>query len=512
MNREGENMKKLLCILLSFCVLLPGLCLGAHAAQPAVKAEGEIENAYPLIVVRGMDFTDGLVRGLGGPDEKTVNPLNNLSAGKVFKTLFRAAGALVTRGEKGAVDEIIRFAASLFDGYACNADGESLDPDVTSVSYPQSMAQYPEVWEDAGGHEAGLVRSAAERYGAEDVYYFIYDWRLDAGYNAANLAALIDTALRDHGCDKADLVCCSMGGIVTLTYLADFGSEKIDSLVSDSGTMFGTDVTTDLFRGKVLFEADAVYRFIAQKLPKLKTLAALLYKTGTLGRVCSLINRFAAKYEKEIYEGVLTPVFGSMPAMWELVRGEYYEEAKEYIFGGSQAYAGMLAKTDRVQREVVAKKQEILENAMASGMKFGIVAGYNTPNAPAYESAALQGDGTLETRTMSFGALVSEVGGTLSEEELAVGDPAYVSADRCINASTAMFPEITWFVKDSQHVACRLHSDYTYLIFSILEAETQPDIHTWEKYPQFTQADEEENLTPLTAAPGKWDGGISVGY
>jgi len=134
---------------------------------------------------------------------------------------------------------------------------------------------------------------------------------------------------------------------------------------------------------------------------------------------------------------------------------------------------------------------------MENGMKFGVIAGYNIPNTPAYVSAGLQGDGTLETRMMSFGATVSEVGSEL-DESLLTGDEKYVSADKCINANTAVYKDCTWFIRDGRHVGCQYNSEYTHLLFSILEYDSQPTVETWEKYPQFLQADSSENLSPLS--------------
>lgn len=501
---EVNIVKKAVSLLLALCLLLCALAPAALAA-PAENTGPRETPAYPLVIVRGMDFTQGLKYNAGTPEETAVNVMNNLSFRGVLKGIAGMCGGFFAGGKDGAVNALIDFAATLFEGYACNENGDSLDPAVSSPCYTQDVSHYPDLWRDAAAQEEGLVRSAAERYGAGNVYFFIYDWRLDTLENAGKLHALIETALADHGCDKVDLVCCSMGGIVALTYLNYYGSAQIDSLVSDSATMYGTDVTTDLLLGDVVFEPAAAYRFIKSKVPRLGLVLDLLYKSGAVTRICKFLNRFAETYKTEIYEGVLTPVFGSMPAIWELVRNESYEEAKQYIFGGSGRYAGMLQKTDKIQREVVARKQEILNSAMAQGMKFGVLAAYNSPNAPAYAHAALQGDGTLETRMMSFGATVSEVGGALPEESLAGVSPEYISADRCINASTCLYPEYTWFIKDAAHVGCRYGSDYTELVFSILEAESQPTVRTWAKYPRFLQADENEDLSPLTAAPGKWD-------
>ena len=501
-------MKKVLCIVLSICLLLPGFCFAAGAAEtgaPAAYSETVIGDALPLVVVRGMDFTDGLKYNFGTDQERTVNVTNNLSFSGAMKALARAFTALITRGRKGAVEELVAYVATLFEGYACDENGDSLDPAVSGMSYPLSVDHYPELWDTSGGHEGGLVHSAADRYGPDKVYYMLYDWRLDTLENAAVLNDMIELACADHGCEQVNVVCNSMGGIIGLTYLNYYGSARIHALFSNSSTMYGTDVTSDMLTGQINFTADTALRFLTEKFPDYRSLFKSVYKFGLMGNICNFINKFAETYHDEIYNGVLIPVFGSMPAIWEIVRSDMYDEAKEYIFGDSDAYAGLRAKTDKIQYEVCANLQSILETAMEGGMVFGVTANYDTPLAPAYAHAALQGDGTLETRMMSFGALVSEVGGKLSEEDLSVGDRKYVSADGCINASTALFRDFTWFCKDCAHVACRYHSDYTYLIFSVIESDTQPTIDTWEKYPQFMQADGQENLTPVTDAPGRWD-------
>ena len=488
-------MKKGLCVLLSVVLLLSLLPIGAYAAD---------DGTCPLVIVRGMSFVNGLKRDPGTPEQTDVNVSANLSANGVAKGIARIMKGLVTGGPDGAVNALVSFAATLFDGYACNKNGDSLDPSVGSVSYPEALSNYPAFWESAYDQEEGLVRSAVERYGAENVYYFVYDWRLDTYENAGYLNDLVETALRDHGCEKVDMVCCSMGGIVTLTYLNYYGADKVDSLVSASSTMYGTDVTSDLLTGKILFEEGAATRYLQLLLPDHAGAIGVLSKLKVIAALCAFLNGFAAKYRTRIYNGVLTPVFASMPAFWELVKHEDYEAAKAFIFGDDQSWAGLIAKTDKVQYEVVARRDEILCSAMEGGMKFSILSGYNTPNVPAYESAALQGDGTLETRMMAFGATVSEVGGKLSGDAL-TGDRALISVDGCINASTCDYPDITWFIKNGGHVGCRYGSGYTEFVFKLLEAQTQPTADTWAQYPRFLQADGALDLAPLTDAPGKWD-------
>lgn len=500
-------MKKIVSMILALCLIFPVFALFASAETAAPAVPGPGENEYPVIIVRGMDFLHGLHYDVGTENEREA--ALEVSFGGVVKTLYRAFGKLVTKFSKdAAVQEILDYVYEALGVYAMTPDGESLRPNVSAPYYEKAVSAYPElVLEDLEEiHEDGLVRSACERYGADRVYYFKYDWRLDTLENAARLDTMINTALGDHGVDKVDLVCCSMGGIVTLTYLNYYGSDKIDSLIANSSTMNGTDVTTELMQKHVVFEEDVAYRFLVSKLPQVKPLWTVMYKTKVIKLVVNFLNQFADDYRDEVFDTVLIPTFGSMPAIWEIVQHDQYEEAKSVIFGDKlDEYAGLLTKTDKIQNEVAANAQNILDEALSKGMKFGVIAGYNTPLTPVYPSARYQGDATLETSKMSFGALVSPVGEKLGEEELRIGDAKYVSPDGCINASTALYRDYTWFTKDSSHVGCTYNSDYTMLIFSILEHDTQPTVTTWEKFPQFLQADENENFTPVTAAKGLWD-------
>ncbi len=489
-------MKKTISVLLCMALLLTAAVLPAHAERGPVAEKSE----YPFILVRGMDFTDGLSKYPFTENEIPVTV--SVDVGEIVKTLFAALGAGITKFSKdAAVDVILDYAYGLLKDYSCDNNGDPLDPDIgNNKVYPQSMAHYPEMFSEGGSHEGGIINSAIARYGAENVYYYIYDWRLDAGYNAAGLNELVKTALADHGTDKVNIMCCSMGGIVTLTYLTYYGSEHVNCLVSNSSTMYGTDVATDLFGGKVDFDADAAVRFLSSKAPQFSGLFRVLKATGIVKLLCNFLNKFYADYREEIFERVLRPVFGTMPQFWDIVQPEKYEECKKNVFGDDTAeYAGLIAKTDKIQREVAAKRCETISAAMANGMKFAVIANYNTPNICAYESAGMQGDGTLETRTMSFGALVSDVGSALSDEEQNAGDKKYLSPDKCINASTAAFRDETWFVKDAGHIGGIYGSEYSAFLFSLIDSDEQPTVDTFENYPQFMQTDAQEKLSPVQA-------------
>lgn len=492
-------MKKRLLSLLLCAVMLFACAAPAFAARQAASINKVTPpelpvSEYPLIIVRGMQL-NGMVRY--GGTEKEEKASVNFNAADLLKTLVKIPSAFITGGKDKVVDVLLDYAYGLFGHMGCDENGDPSDPDVSMRTFEGSAVNYPDLPGEPSVRQLGLFTSALHHYGAKNLYFFSYDWRLDTYGNAALLAKEIDQALAETGKDKVNLIACSMGGIVTLTYLTYYGSGKINSLLSDSATMNGAECATDVLCGDILFDAAAADRYLTRMLPALSPLFHMMYRTGSLGRLCKFLNNFAADYGEEIYSRVLIPIFGTMPAFWELCYPEKYEQAKRFAYGEDETqWPPLFEKTDKIQREVCAHKLETLQKAMDDGMIFAVVANYNTPNVPVYVNAGLQGDGILETRAMSFGATVSEVGKTLSDSELAMGDEKYVSADGCINANTAAFKDMTWFIKDGEHICgATVDSDIMNFFFTLLDAPEQPTIDTWEQYPQFMQADKNEGLS-----------------
>lgn len=102
---------------------------------------------------------------------------------------------------------------------------------------------------------------------------------------------------------------------------------------------------------------------------------------------------------------------------------------------------------------------ELLKAAEADGVNIRIVSKYGFQMLPVLESLDEQGDVWTTTRFSSLGATVSKIGTTFSDEYIesrkALGYEKYISPDRQIDASTCVFPEYTWFLKNA------IHDDWT---------------------------------------------------
>ena len=489
-------MKKILAVILS-ALMIFSVCITANAEETVTEKTIEtVKSDTPVIVVRGMNFAGGLQYDRGTENATPVNV--KFDAGVLFKYLTKTLATLVTTfSMEAAVSVVCEYVVTLFADYPCDENGVSLYDNISAEWYPEAVVNYPDAVNRGATDEISLVASLADRYGADMVYYFVYDWRLDPMDNADKLNETVNTALADHGCDKVDIICCSMGGSITMAYLAEYGYEKIDTVVSNTSVMFGTDIITDLFRGKVCFEPDTLETFINASVPELSGIIKFANMTGGLDVLCKIVNNFAKKYEDIIYDETLTPTFATLPGFWSMMQAEYYPEARKFVFEGKEEqYAGLLARLDAFYETVGSKREEILAEALEGGMKLAIVACYDTPIAPVYEHAKYQADGVVETAPMSGGALTSVVGKELPADQL-TGDKKYISPDNCINANTCLYKDYTWFLKGAGHVIGRYDSDCVYFLFTLLESEAQPTVDSFASYPQFMLSGAEETLSPL---------------
>lgn len=66
----------------------------------------------------------------------------------------------------------------------------------------------------------------------ETLFYFPYDWRKDVTATAGALDDVINEALRRSGEDQVVIIAHSLGGIVARSYLSQYGTSKVDQVIS----------------------------------------------------------------------------------------------------------------------------------------------------------------------------------------------------------------------------------------------------------------------------------------
>ena len=493
-TERKTEMKRTVSLILAIALVF-SLAVPAFAAKSGKAAQAKYDG-YPVVVVRGMEF-NGLTYKAGTPEEQ--NCLGEIKAGEIIKTLFRAIGkGVVRRSWDAATDEICDYLLGVMGLMACDEKGRS-KYDVSVQQYTRSLASYPD-FEYGNGNEMGILKAAAERYGAKNVYYYNYDWRLDPFGHAEGINKLVNTAIRETGKKKVNLVCCSMGGIETVAYLYKYGYSKLNRVMFMSSTAFGTHVTTDVMRGMIELKPYNVYSFARQKLAAdnrpLALLFDLLYKGKVFDAVCGLVERLIPHLKARVYEKFLTPVFGTVPAVWALVLPEGYKEAVEYMFGNDRAkYTDFIKLTEKYQT-MASKRDSILKKAQSSGVSVCFVASYNSACVPVYPGGGCNGDSVLEADRMLGGAKVATLGTNLGDN-YKPKKAGLLSPDKVVDLSGVLSPDTTWAICGSPHVSCSYGTDYSDFLFWALGYKGNLNVRSSEKYPQFMMSSHKEDLRPF---------------
>ena len=218
---------------------------------------------------------------------------------------------------------------------------------------------------------------------------------------------------------------------------------------------------------------------------------------GAVDFIADIANDMVSSSFDRANDLMLRETLGAFCGFWALCPDEDFESGVENIFGGhEEEYSVLLEKIDGV-KEFVFSTEETLLKAKNNGVKISFVSNYNSGLTPVYEKANLNGDNVLEAELTSNFATIAPLGETLSKGYIENADKKYISPDNVIDASTAVFKDNTWFVKDAPHVAADYKTGFSEFTFTLLESETQPTVDTFEKYPQFMIADEFLFVSPL---------------
>ena len=364
--------------------------------------------------------------------------------------------------------------------------------------YPESAENYEDLCNGDWG-ELGMVRTCVEKLPDGHTYYLNYDWRLDPYVISDEINELVNTATEETGHDKVNIVCCSMGGIMTVAYLTEYGYEKVNRCLFMSSTFCGAQVASDLLCGKIEITSDNLYNFIAKLVsgePAVEFLIDGLNKIGFFKCLTKITDYIVDNYKTNIYDKVLKPVFCNMLPLWGLVQPEDYEAAKKFVFGDkTEENSVLISKADKLN-EMMNGRTELINKMIEDGVEIAVVAHYDAPLAPVYENADFNGDGTLETYQMSGYATVAKYGETLGDNYVAE-NPDYLSPDRVVDLSTALFPEYTYIIKGATHVGGNYGSEYADFLIWLLTYDGEFYAGASEKYPQFMISDSSQSLKPF---------------
>ncbi len=494
-------MKKVISVLLC-------LILSFSTVSTALAAEKESEE-YPIITVTGMlhDIVD--------KEGKLIFP-TTMDIGEHLKSILLP---LTTKFIKA-------YATDNWNDYAeefANA---------IEVVFSEIQLEGDNVIKDGSGSpfkwtKETLLNKTSD-YGTLD-YFFEYDWRVSSYDIADLLNDYINDILAVTGKKKVNLVGRCLGANVIMAYFETYGTEKINTYVSHVGGPQGNAVISSLFTGNLDLNPDNLDTFVTSYAnnfsvfpdPALQALVAafvsLINEVKLLGLGTDAIISIYNELKVTVMPRMLRNTFGSFATVWDCVNYGDYEEAKDFVFNTPELkkeYAGLLEKTDRYN-ENVKKNINSLLLKYSNDINIEVIAKYNSDIYPIFEGSERQGDGLIELENISYGATAVNLGETLSDsyikEREALGYGKYISKDNIIDASTCLFPDHTWFIRDMEHR--NWQQSVEDMILEIIKSDGKMTVFTNEKYPQFIDYNHKTGeLSPVTDLVPKEDDRWNRGF
>lgn len=466
-----------LTVLLAFSVVI------VPSAEEVTATDGKCDcGEEPIIYVAALGSAT-LYQNAGTEDEKVIfRPETSAYVALIGQLVIPLVSLIATKDYDAFADALISAVNGVFGALANDEEGNSTPDVTTKEELPTDPA-----------------------HGFDYSYYFGYDFRADPLVTAEKFAEYVDHVLELTGHDKVRLRASSMGGVVTMSYLEEYGTEKIKSVIFQCCPIKGTAVAGDLFCGNVEINSEAVYRYAVTALPSLLDgfletvvlgLVDVLYNSGTLDKVLGIVQPVIDNCIDRVFDECLVPVFKSNCGIWSFVPDEYYEEAKVFMLGDNPNPV-LEARIDDYHYNVQGKAEEIL-SATLEEVPVMVLAGTNMQRTPLVPTWKNDSDGTVDTKYASVGATIADLNEKLPEGYTqAVQDGHnHISPDFEIDASTCALPENTWIVNDMLHSTT--HDGHGELYRWFFENDDE-GVNIWSNpdYPQFLQNDVDAmTLTP----------------
>ncbi len=296
-------------------------------------------------------------------------------------------------------------------------------------------------------------------------YKFHYDWRLDPLVIADTLHKYIEDVLTVTGAEKVALYGRCLGSNVVAAYMQKYNGENVQEVIHYASSLYGADQCSKAFTGELYLDADSIERFaydydlgLGEYYTELVTsLVTLMNKTYSLDITCWAVNNVVEDIYLDIFPEILINSFGTFPSYWSMVTAEDYDRAMDTVFYGSDIneYKGLVEKIENYRTVVLNNFEETSATLAEQGIEYSNIVKYGVQLLPLTDNSSQLADGTVTVKESSFGATVSDVTDVLSDDYIENanknGTVKFISPDNQIDASTCLFPETTWFIKNLEH-------------------------------------------------------------
>lgn len=327
-------------------------------------------------------------------------------------------------------------------------------------------------------------------------YHFTHDWRLDPMANADGINVCVNEIKQMTGADKIDVIVRCEAVNIFLAYLAKYGYDSVNHMIIHVSAVNGVDTMGALFSGDIVLDPRMLRDFYYNKVvigdealtALLNAVVDYLVESYGFEGACELLEKAVPMLYNKIGSDMILTSYGSFPGIWAVVGPDYYAKARKVIFKGKEEeYAGLIEKLDNYDVMVRQRIDDILLEAADSGVKISVVAKYDNfgYKAPFCKEMYEYNDDAICVRNASFGATSAKIGETFSEKYLSSADAKYISPDKCVDASTCLFPGRTWFMKGADHDNFDTITDQ--LLSALLRSDGEMTVDSDPAFPQYLQ-------------------------
>ena len=489
--------KKILALVLSLIMAFCALPMAASAAE-------EANDADPVIYILGYGgelFADK-VTYKGGQ----IYPLNTDIEAVVKEA---ATPCLTALAYAKATGDYSAYCAELYNTMAPIYEGIVLNPDGTAKT-------------DENGITSGKdyrMQSFKSKHWTGDEYYVFYDWRLSPlDLVESTIAPLVEQASAKSPTKKVDIVARCYGANLVSTYLAqnDDVTDMVDDVIMYIPSTEGIGLIGRIFSGKIELNSKAINEYVNELLKYeniiddsfvknfIDVFLLISEQIEMLDMGADMVQDLIDNIREDFIAPIIRNSYGSFPSFWAMVPDEYFQDAVDFIYSTDELreeYAGTIELITAYHDNIQVNSRETLAAHAEKGLNINVISKYNLPSAPLFGKANPMADAIAETTLTSFGATTADFGKTLGTSYISAmtnESRKYLSADEKIDASTCLFPEKTWFIKNCYHDYFEAEALYTFLD-TILTCEEDATIDTFAEYPQFIDAGiTAETLVPVT--------------
>ena len=298
-----------------------------------------------------------------------------------------------------------------------------------------------------------------------------------------------------------------MGSQYALAYFAKYGWKDIETFVQNCSSANGTTVMSEIFAGKLWLNDEAIARFVEEDPARFdeetRVMVVFLKELKALGISTSVISKiFNDKIIKNVIPKALLGTYATCPGYWSMVSSEDYRAAMKLIFSGKEnEYPVLINKLETYDKLVRSQTANLLTQMHNDGVKLCTIVKYGYQMQPLVKSYNTQSDDKISVFHQSYGATCSDYSKTFSclyiKKAQRKGTDKYISPDKTIDASTCLFPDTTWFMKDIRHN--NFPGCVNELYVAACRSEKELTVNDDERFPQYLRHYYWENsLVPIT--------------